>query len=175
MQGEPSMDRNGHRKLFSVPLTKWRKPECLEQSRSNNCWRAIVGDCAARRRRRHGRGDAGGALSALRSHARARNAIRSQSLRTALCLPRRSTKSRVIALASTRAGQTSLIERERSNDKQSPIATCCTVGRPHNIGNHTSELSYFKSLPVPKTLTTDTPRQAAPTIDYTGKILIEIT
>ena len=36
------------------------------------------------------------------------------------------------------------------------IAACCTVGRPHNITNQTSErFAYFKPLPVPKTLTTD--------------------
>src|SRR6202023_2345980 len=46
-----------------------------------------------------------------------------------------------------------------SNERQSPIAACCTVGRPHNIKNQTSQrLSYFKPLPVPKTLTTDSPK-----------------
>jgi hypothetical protein len=47
--------------------------------------------------------------------------------------------------------------RKGLNDRQSPIAACCTVGRPHNIKNQTSQrFSYFKPLPVPKTLTTDT-------------------
>ena len=47
-------------------------------------------------------------------------------------------------------------ERERSNDRQSPIAACCTVGKSHNITNQTSQrLPYFTLQPVPKTLTTD--------------------
>src|ERR1700730_17111244 len=53
-------------------------------------------------------------------------------------------------------GQTILIERKGSNDRQSPIAACCTVGKPHNMTNQRSQrLSYFKPPPVPKTLTTD--------------------
>jgi Integrase core domain len=43
-----------------------------------------------------------------------------------------------------------------SNARQSPIVTCCTVSRPHNITSQTSQsLSLFKPPPVPKTLTTD--------------------
>ena len=49
-----------------------------------------------------------------------------------------------------------------SNKKPSRTAACCTVGKPHNITNQTSQrLSYFKPLPVSKTLTTDTALQAA--------------
>ena len=52
--------------------------------------------------------------------------------------------------------------RERITQKTIAIAACCTVGKPHNITNQTSQrLSYFKPLPVSKTLTTDTALQAA--------------
>ena len=53
----------------------------------------------------------------------------------------------------------SILVRIQVPQPQSPIAACCTVGRPHNIKNQTSQrLSYFKPLPVPKTLTTDSQR-----------------
>ena len=36
-------------------------------------------------------------------------------------------------------GKTILIEREGSNDRPSPTAACCTVGKSHNITNQTSQ------------------------------------
>jgi hypothetical protein len=56
-----------------------------------------------------------------------------------------------------RAGPEHSDRGKGSNKKPARIAACCTVGKPHNITNQRSQrLSYFKPLPVPKTLTTDT-------------------
>jgi hypothetical protein len=53
-------------------------------------------------------------------------------------------------------GQTILIERERIKRQTIANRPCCTASRQHNITNQTSQrFSYFKPLPVPKTLTTD--------------------
>jgi transposase InsO family protein len=53
-------------------------------------------------------------------------------------------------------GQTLLIERERIKRQTIANRRLLHIGRPHNITNQTSQrLSYFKPLPVPKTLTTD--------------------